>query len=917
MFRVGFKVLVRWIDRKLYFCKVIRQPLKPGLDYRVAFEDLSQYEVSPMDIFDVKATIEDIPCTKCLGLASKPGDKMISCVKCVARFHQHCHEPPILNADTKWTCQLCLEETTPGIGDVETSDHSPSPHRKRKAEASVTPTTADRNKLKCLQASNTSPSYTVSESVKEPATTRKEEPPKHSTQQGSSKATSQPVEPAIAVAPTIVRAKGATEPVKAVDASQKLIATSFRYSEPVKQIDTNYYKASVHSPKPAISNVIVGGMSMKESDPVDKANETSSKKRDSPLYPVIDKSLSQNTADGEQALKPVYQISSGSSSLASSTQTGMATPAIARTTPSHISYHAPASITSVPRSHGPPSVNRSLTNPLPFSVGADPIPSSSFLNVPLKEQFNYRNELLFQSLQVRNANKRVKKGLQHKPTSSETSIVNAPKVVGHICAKCSAPASYLCSICCRTWYCNQTCQNVHWDVHKSSCIIPDPVNAKADTLPSRNAESPSKAPSLAASSNASQGLHGSSFPSSSVDAPTTEMVPPESGVAVQSKTGVMGGRSLVQASPPQPLQGPRVQSVHMPGSRPAAPSSLPYAYPGIADGVKVVPRISVATSTSLITRIAVTHTPSNIPPSLVYPSLSKQLKAATVSPPTSAGKRRDDVPHSPSPTPTPVPKPCDDAPPSPGKSDSDRTSGAKIKIESPEPTSKNSIHTPLVIARTQYQDYPKHEDDSSQSDQEAEGPKNKASDKAGEASRQDSGRPEDKLATLEDSEPKKDQLQDSSNQEAIIPQEVAQNDDIVTNTPESASPRETKSDAQALISKQESRQVPVDITKAEPPASVSKQETPRETPKSEVNTRDTPRHDSSARKPDLRKSEPKSESKQIPAIPGRLGEARCIICNKPALCKCSNCATQFYCGRDCQLKAWPQHRLVCVKMNRI
>ncbi len=36
----------------------------------------------------------------------------------------------------------------------------------------------------------------------------------------------------------------------------------------------------------------------------------------------------------------------------------------------------------------------------------------------------------------------------------------------------------------------------------------------------------------------------------------------------------------------------------------------------------------------------------------------------------------------------------------------------------------------------------------------------------------------------------------------------------------------------------------------------------------------------------------------------KLNEAVCIICGKPALCKCSNCATQFYCGRECQLKVW-------------
>ena len=31
-------------------------------------------------------------------------------------------------------------------------------------------------------------------------------------------------------------------------------------------------------------------------------------------------------------------------------------------------------------------------------------------------------------------------------------------------------------------------------------------------------------------------------------------------------------------------------------------------------------------------------------------------------------------------------------------------------------------------------------------------------------------------------------------------------------------------------------------------------------------------------------------------------EECCAVCGKTALCRCSNCNNQFYCGRECQLK---------------
>ena len=37
----------------------------------------------------------------------------------------------------------------------------------------------------------------------------------------------------------------------------------------------------------------------------------------------------------------------------------------------------------------------------------------------------------------------------------------------------------------------------------------------------------------------------------------------------------------------------------------------------------------------------------------------------------------------------------------------------------------------------------------------------------------------------------------------------------------------------------------------------------------------------------------------------------CAMCGNPSLGKCPNCSSRVYCTRDCQVKDWPSHRLVC------
>ena len=55
---------------------------------------------------------------------------------------------------------------------------------------------------------------------------------------------------------------------------------------------------------------------------------------------------------------------------------------------------------------------------------------------------------------------------------------------------------------------------------------------------------------------------------------------------------------------------------------------------------------------------------------------------------------------------------------------------------------------------------------------------------------------------------------------------------------------------------------------------------------------------------------------QLVAKVERSGERRaesCVVCGKEAGSRCSRCRRQRYCGRQCQLDHWQQHKLVCTK----
>jgi hypothetical protein len=46
-------------------------------------------------------------------------------------------------------------------------------------------------------------------------------------------------------------------------------------------------------------------------------------------------------------------------------------------------------------------------------------------------------------------------------------------------------------------------------------------------------------------------------------------------------------------------------------------------------------------------------------------------------------------------------------------------------------------------------------------------------------------------------------------------------------------------------------------------------------------------------------------------------DPKCATCGKEATNRCSKCKSEWYCGRDCQIKRWKQHKEVCAKLAEI
>jgi hypothetical protein len=42
-----------------------------------------------------------------------------------------------------------------------------------------------------------------------------------------------------------------------------------------------------------------------------------------------------------------------------------------------------------------------------------------------------------------------------------------------------------------------------------------------------------------------------------------------------------------------------------------------------------------------------------------------------------------------------------------------------------------------------------------------------------------------------------------------------------------------------------------------------------------------------------------------------IDDPKCGACGQPADQRCSLCKSEWYCGRQCQVKSWKQHKPIC------
>ena len=112
MYRVGQDVLVRWSDRKLYFCKVVARPNRREARYCIEFDDQTRDFATSDMLHDADATYADVPCSVCTVKEDLDSvkNRLLVCGRCALGFHQRCHNPIVRGVvpDT-WACRLCVE----------------------------------------------------------------------------------------------------------------------------------------------------------------------------------------------------------------------------------------------------------------------------------------------------------------------------------------------------------------------------------------------------------------------------------------------------------------------------------------------------------------------------------------------------------------------------------------------------------------------------------------------------------------------------------------------------------------------------------------------------------------------------------------------------------------------------------------
>ena len=127
-FKLNQDALVRWHDKKLYFCRIVKLPSRRDQRVKIEFDDGSFALVAREELHDgilrmapliatypivnaVNATTDDLKCCVCGDDSSAPPNEIIICDQCTSGYHQNCVEPPVpaseVGSPNSWLCTDC------------------------------------------------------------------------------------------------------------------------------------------------------------------------------------------------------------------------------------------------------------------------------------------------------------------------------------------------------------------------------------------------------------------------------------------------------------------------------------------------------------------------------------------------------------------------------------------------------------------------------------------------------------------------------------------------------------------------------------------------------------------------------------------------------------------------------------------
>eukprot|EP00729_Bicosta_minor_P017659 gene17659-5256_t len=117
-------------------------------------------------------------------------------------------------------------------------------------------------------------------------------------------------------------------------------------------------------------------------------------------------------------------------------------------------------------------------DPMISTVQPGPFANIAFLSVPVHEQRRLRDWLLKRSSdaakssdELQASSSKGKQGDADAAAGEEDAFHSTKRMrTAYKCLLCKRTASYLCSYCCKGWYCSRDCQVEHWVEHRGQCM---------------------------------------------------------------------------------------------------------------------------------------------------------------------------------------------------------------------------------------------------------------------------------------------------------------------------------------------------------------------------------------------------------------------------------------------------------------